>query len=58
MAVDVVDSPGDSVVARAVAVVLPVAVVVLSGVIEDEVENDGKADVVGSSISWMSSSTA
>ena len=47
MAVDVVDAPGDSVVAGAVAVVLPVAVVVLAGVIEDDVEDDGKADAVG-----------
>jgi hypothetical protein len=46
VAVDMVDTTTDSVVARAVAVVLPVAIVVLCGVVEDEVEDDGKSDAV------------
>jgi hypothetical protein len=46
MAVHVVDLPGDSVVARAIAVILPVAVVVPAGVVEDEVEDDGNAYAV------------
>ena len=41
MTVDVVDAPGDSIVAGAVAVVLPVTVVVLGGVVVYDIQNDG-----------------
>ncbi len=47
VAMDVVDASRDSVVAGAVAIVLPVAVVVLCGVVEDEVEDDCETDAVG-----------
>ena len=58
MAVDVVDAAGYSVIAGAVAVVLPVAVVDLAGVIVDDVKDHGEAELCAASISWMSSDTA
>jgi len=46
MAVDVVDAAGYSVIAGAVAVVLPVTVVELAGVIVDDVKDHGEAQTV------------
>ena len=46
MAVDVVDAAGYSVIAGAVAVVLPVTVVELAGVIVDDVKDYGEAQTV------------